>query len=215
VKLDTPQAWKDAIVTLPPDGCDIASCPDPDRIWSAVRGHLSPDEFGRVADHTAVCPVCALAWRLAEKGSTEIGRPPIQSDSRPWRAWYGVAAAMLVAAVVLAVQFRDTAPVTSPPEYRAPVEEAVRSELPENAALHRGDCTLRWSGPEGATFNINVADENYETVHRQTGLTGSTFTVPPDALQGIQDGGVILWQVEALLPDGTRKLSRTFRARVE
>jgi hypothetical protein len=217
MKPDTPQSWKEAITALPPGGCDTAACPDPEQIWSAVRGELVPDEFGRVADHTAACPACALAWQLAEKGSTEIGRPLIQSDRRPWRAWYGVAAAMLVVAVTLSIQFResDQAPVTTSPEYRAPVEESVRSELPEGAALPRIDCTLRWSGPEGATFSINVADESFQTVHRETGLTGSTFTIPPDALQGIPAGGVIVWQVEALLPDGTRKLSRTFRTTVE
>jgi len=217
MKPDTPQSWKDAVVALPPDGCDTAACPDPDRIWSAVRGELAPDEFGRLADHAAACPACALAWQLAEKGSTEIGRPQIRSDRRPWRAWYGVAAAMLVAAVALAIQFRqpEQAPVTSPPEYRAPVDEAVHSELTDGAALPRNDCTLRWSGPAGATFDIKVADENFQAVYRETGLAGSTFTVPPEALQGIPAGGVIVWQVEAVLPDGTRKLSRTFRATVE
>jgi len=217
VKSDTPQSWKDAIAALSPGGCDTAACPDSNRIWSAVRGELAPKEFGRIADHAAACAVCALAWQLAENGSTEIGRPLIKSNSRPWRAWYGVAAAMLVAAVALAIQFResDQAPVTSPPEYRAPVEEAVRSELPEGAALPRNDCTLRWSGPEGATFNIKVADENFQAVYRETGLTGSTFTIPPDALQGLPAGGVIVWQVEAVLPDGTRKLSRTFRMTIE
>ena len=214
---ETPQSWKDAIAALPSDGCDTAACPDPDRIWSAVRGGRTPDEFGRLADHSATCAACALAWQLAEKGSSEIGRPQIQSDRRPWRAWYGVAAAMLVAAVALAIQFRvsEPAPVTSSPEYRAPVEEAVRSELIEDVALQRNDCTLRWSGPAGATFNITIADENFGDVYRQTALTGSAFTIPPDALQAIPAGGVIVWQVEALLQDGTRKLSRTFRATVE
>ncbi len=215
---DAPQLWKDAISTLPPDGCDTAACPDPEQIWSAVRGEFTSDRFGELADHAAACPVCALAWQLAETGSGEIGRPEPMPRGRPWRAWYGLAAAaVLVAAAAMMIQFRGTvpAPVISTPEYRAPVEEAVLSELPEDAALPRDRCTLRWSGPDGATFDILVADESFRTVCRETGLTETAFTVPPEALQGIPPVGVIVWQVEAVLPDGTRKFSRTFRATIE
>jgi len=218
MKPDIPQSWKEAITTLPPVGFDTDHCPDPEQIWAAVRGELPPDEFGNLADHAASCPVCALAWQLGEKGSDEVGRPLVETGRKPWRAWYGLAAAaVLVMAAAMVMQLRGTGlgPVSSPPEYRAPVEESVLSEIGSEAVLTREACTLHWSGPEGATFNIQVATAEFETLHRETGLTGNEFTIPAAALENVPAGGVILWQVEAVLPDGTTTTSKTFQATIE
>jgi len=218
MKADTPQAWKDAIATLPPDGCDTAGCPLPEKIWSAVCSELSTDEFDEVVDHTATCPVCSLAWQMAEKGVVETGVPRVDRSRQPWRAWYGLAAAaVLVAAAALVIQFRepDLAPVTATPEYRAPVEEAVLSNLEDGAVLERDDCTLSWTGPDEATYNILIATEDFQVLHREYGWTARSFIIPSQALQDTPSGGVIVWQVEAVLPDGTRKPSRTFRVTVK
>ena len=218
MKPDTPQSWKEAITALPPEGVDPSHCPDPERIWAAVQGELPPDEFGSLADHAAVCPLCALAWRLGEKGSDEVGRPVVETGRRPWRTWYGLAAAaVLVMAAALVMQFRGTGfgPVVSPPEYRAPVEETVLSSLPEGTSLARDACTLRWTGPEGATFNIRVATAEFEMLFRETGLTGTEFTVPASIIASAPPGAAILWQVEAVLPDGTTQSSKTFRVTLE
>ncbi len=206
------------MTTLPPEGIEPSDCPDPEQIWSAVRGELPPERFGELADHAATCPMCALAWQQGEKASDEVGRPAVQAGPKPWRAWYGLAAAaVLVMAAALVMQFRGTGigPVTSPPEYRAPVEETLLSEIPANAVLSRADCTLVWSGPEGATFNLQVATADFEILHRDFGLTAGSFTVPAAAIESIPPGGVILWQVEAVLPDGTRQPSRTFKVTLE
>jgi hypothetical protein len=218
MKQDTPQSWKEAITTLPPEGMDTTDCPDPEQVWSAVRGDLPPDEFGDIADHAATCPLCSLAWQLGEKGSDAIGRPEVPRAGKPWRAWYGLAAAaVLVMAAALVMQFRgaEIGPVTSPPEYRAPVEETVMSSLPEDAVLSREDCTLRWSGPDGALFNIQIASAGYEILYRETGLTGTMFTIPATVIETIPPGGAILWQVEAVLPDGTTQSSKTFQVTLE
>lgn len=218
MKPDIPQSWKEAITALPPAGLETDDCPDPERIWSAVRGELPRDEFGEVADHAATCPVCALAWQLGEKGSDEIGRPELPKAGKPWRAWYGLAAAaVLVMAAALVMQFRGTGfiPETSQPRYRAPVEETVLSQIPEGTALDRDACTLVWSGPETATFNIQLATSDYQVLHRETGLTATEFTIPASLIEGMPPGSIILWQIEAVLPDGTRQLSRTFKVTIE
>lgn len=218
MKPDTPQSWKDAITALPPDGVDTDHCPDPEQIWSAVRGELPVEEFEQVADHAATCPLCALAWQLSEKGSDEVGRPEFHQNRKPWRVWYGLAAAaVLVMAAALVMQFRGTGPgpVSSPPEYRAPVEETVLSGLQEGTVLERDACTLRWSGPEGATFTVQVATAEFEILHRENGLTGTEFTVPAAAVESVPPGGAILWQVEALLFDGTTQSSKTFKVTLE
>ena len=215
MKPNAPQSWKDAISSLPPDGCDTGACPAPQQIWSAVVGELSPDEFGEVADHAATCPVCALAWQMAEKGSAATGRARTEQKRRPWRAWYGLAAAaMLVAALV--IQFRVSAPdpLIVSPEYRAPVEETVHSEL-DGVVLDRVDCSLSWSGPEEATYDILIATEDFQILHQETGLTERSFRIPAQALESIPSGGAIVWQVEAVLADGTRIPSRTFRVTIK
>jgi len=215
---DTPQAWKEAIAALPPDGCDTADCPLPEQIWSAVCGELARKEFGEVVDHATTCPVCALAWQMAEQAGVETGAPRINRSRQPWRAWYALAAAaVLVAAATLVIQFRepDLAPVTATPEYRAPVEETVRSNLEDGATLGRDDCTLSWTGPDEATYNILIATEDFQVLHREHGLTARSFTIPSQALQDTPSGGVIVWQVEVVLVDGTRKPSRTFRLTIK
>jgi hypothetical protein len=197
---------------------DSGDCPDPEQVWSAVRGELPPDEFGRLADHAAACPLCALAWQLGEKGSDEVGRPVVETGHKPWRAWYGLAAAaVLVMAAALVMQFRGTGigPVSSPPEYRAPVEESVLSEMPADAVLSKEACTLRWSGPEGATFNIQVATTGYEILIQESGLENTEYTLPATVIENIPPGAAILWQVEAVLSDGTTQSSKTFRVTIE
>lgn len=216
---EAPHAWKEAIAELPPDGIDTAACPDTDRIWSAVRGELSPDVFGWVADHAAGCPACALAWQLAEKAVEEIGPAEIPAETpvaRPsWRAWYGLAAAaILIAAVTAVIQFRGTTPVTVDPGYRAPVEETIRSELPPGGTLARDAFTLVWSGPEGASFDVQLADRAFQTIYRTEGVTESHLTVPAEALKNVPEGAVLVWQIAARMPDGTRELSRTFEVTV-
>ncbi len=42
-------------------------CPAPDTLLSAFHRLLSQDEIDAVLDHTAACPVCAEAWRLARR----------------------------------------------------------------------------------------------------------------------------------------------------
>lgn len=216
---ETPQAWKKAIATLPPEGVDTAACPETDRIWSAVQGELPPDDFGRVADHAAACPACALAWQLAEKAAEEIGPTEVPVESPvvgpSWRLWYGLAAAaILIAAVTAILQFRGDAPLTVDPGYRAPVEETIRSELPPDATLVRDAFTLVWSGPEGATFDVQLADQAFRTIYRTEGVAESRFTVPPDAFKDVPEGAVLVWQIAARMPDGTRELSRTFEVTV-
>jgi hypothetical protein len=55
------RAFRDAGVDARPR----EDCPDPDRIWAAVRLELPLDERLAIIDHTSTCPVCAEAWRIA------------------------------------------------------------------------------------------------------------------------------------------------------
>lgn len=54
------RAFEDA---LPTD-----ACPSPEVVFDAATGALGREERVAVLDHTATCPVCADAWRIATLG---------------------------------------------------------------------------------------------------------------------------------------------------
>jgi hypothetical protein len=75
---------------------------------------------------------------------------------------------------------------------------------------------LRWTpGPEGTTYNLQVATERLEKISEARGLTAAEYLVPEAALRMVPAGARVLWRVETVLPDGSRAGSRTFRTRVQ
>jgi hypothetical protein len=84
-------------------------CPDPDRIWAAVRLELPLDERMAIVDHTTTCPVCAEAWRIAMalREGDASGRAWWRRRHLGLPVWARVAAAVLVlgAGIALALRF--------------------------------------------------------------------------------------------------------------
>src|SRR5689334_24928550 len=80
------------------------SCPEPDRIWEAVRGELPPDEIREIVDHVAVCASCAEDWRIAAEFERESQSQEREAVVRPFpvrrfQPWIAAAAAALVLTV--------------------------------------------------------------------------------------------------------------------
>lgn len=101
------------------------------------------------------------------------------------------------------------------PTYRVENRPAIESLVPEDQALSRANPTLRWSGPEGASYSVVVTTGRLEVLAQAEGLTESEYRLPASVVSELTPGTVLLWHVEALLPDGARVPSKTFRVRIE
>jgi len=194
-----------------------AACPEPARLWAAVRGELTPGETSALVDHTAGCPACAEAWRLARDvgpaapARPEVGRP---ARSSAWRGGWGAVAAAVAAVAVVSAVLLGRAPEV--PQYRAAEETAIRSLVSEERPLPRAAFVLRWTpGPAGSRYTVEVATEELTPLARAGGLTAAEYAVSEAALRGVPAGGRVLWRVETVLPDGSRAGSATFRTHVQ
>lgn len=213
---------RDVFQGLPREPVPGETCPAPETVWASARGELEPAENRAVVDHTGRCPSCAEDWRLARSvaRSLERRRPgddTASADERTRRGlasrWLAAAAAVLVAAAGVGVFLWQT--TEREPVYRVAPREAIVSRVPEDEPLSRDEPTLRWSGPEQATYALVVTTERLEVLVREEGLTRTEYTLPEPVVAGIEPGTVLLWHVEATLLDGAREPSRTFRVRVE
>jgi hypothetical protein len=193
---------------------DPASCPTPETLWSAVRGELPAEQMREVVDHVAACAACAEDWRLAaelvrqeEKAATVPGKV-IPGRFGRWRPL--AAAAALAAGLLIAVGVYRTQPVQEP-TYREVQHAGIRSLLPEGQALPRQAAVLRWSPLAGAvSYEVQVSTEDLRTVATAKGQTATEYRVPESALAGLPSGARLLWQVDAVRPDGTHENSQTF-----
>ena len=77
------------------------------------------------------------------------------------------------------------------------------------------EAVLRWSaGPEGARYDVRVTDTALRAIAGAAALSEPEYQVPLESLADLADGDRILWQVETVLPDGSRSTSETFSARI-
>jgi hypothetical protein len=190
------------------------SCPAPDRIWAAVRGELPPGELRALLDHTASCAACAEDWRLAvelnhqsaEQAGTVPGRV-IQGRFGRWRAMAGAAA--LAASLLIAVGVYRGGNVGQP-GYRGAGTE-VHSLLAEGQALPRQAPVLRWTPLAGASaYDVSVSTEDLRQVASSRGQAAAEYRLPASAVAGLPAGSRLLWQVDAVFPDGHHVTSPTF-----
>ena len=200
-----------------PDPTSISpSCPPPETLWSAVRGELAPQAMREVLDHVALCSACAEDWRLAAELNRQQAGESAVTPGRVLQGRFGrwrplAATAALAAGLLLAVGvWRTQAPQT--PTYREARHEAIRSLLPAGQALPRQDAVLRWSPlPGAASYDVRVTTEDlFQTVASAKGTTATELRLPVAALAALPPGAKLLWQVDAVRPDGTHETSPTF-----
>lgn len=199
-----------------PIGETVTEHPAPETIWSAVRCELPPDGVREVIEHTALCADCAEDWRLAVAFEQESGRSAATAPARrpsvvrrgPWLA----AAAAVIALVAVGLNqdlWRQEAPVYREAGRQAIVRSQTEASLPRERAL------LRWSpGPEGSTYDLLVSSADLEVVASAKDLTESRYLVPRTAFRDLPSPATILWRVETVLPDGSRRSSSTFRTTI-
>lgn len=204
------EAFEAGVSGAVPQGDD----PDPETIWKAVSGELSPEQTQAVIRRAVESPSCAREWLLARRMSSETqaefdgGRET--HESRPYAA-VAVAAGLLIA-VTLATWIWSPEPVE--PSYRGAPHDLI-SLVPDGSSLRRDAATLEWEPvPEAREYVLRVLGPDFNVVLMKEGLDHPRFTVPAESLGGIEDGDEIRWQVEVVLPDGTRNLSRLFNATV-
>lgn len=182
-------------------------CPEPERIWAALRGDLPAPERRDLVLHTARCPACAEDFRLAADLLEEAGErmPEVRDEPVPirtrWLSGLAAAAAVLVA-VGLVWRLGEAPPQ---PVHRTGEEALVHSLLEPGQALPRDHFLLRWSGPEGARYTVSVTTyPDLELVVRAHSLEATELLIAAKDLAPLAPGARLLWQVEAVLPDGTR-----------
>lgn len=194
-----------------PAAWTTGSCPEPDRIWQAVRGELAPEEVRDVVDHVALCASCAEDWRIAVEFEKESARQEKRTAVRPFPArrfqpWMAAAAAALVLTVG-GVYVRQA--MNPPPaEYRGE-ETEIRPLAGETRP--RQAFVLSWTPVEGAeSYDLLVTTAELATVADPKGLTTAQYQVPARALANLPVGAQLHWRVTAVFPDGGRRQSPTF-----
>lgn len=204
-----------------------ADCPSPDAYWAAAAGEVPFERVRALVDHGARCAHCAEAWRIladvrraaAGSGAAESDPPPMRSlvggapARPPLRTWTLLPLALSgLAAVGVWVVLRPP-PVRPPPVERGNGNgSAVRAESPELQAA--GDAALRWSEVPGAsTYNVTVLTPDLVVVHQALGLSGRELQLP-EGVRRRAAGGGLLWNVDAVMPDGRTVASPTFELRL-
>ncbi|HEX4959962.1 MAG TPA: zf-HC2 domain-containing protein [Thermoanaerobaculia bacterium] len=196
-------------------------CPSPETIWAAVRGELPPDALREVLDHTARCEACAEDWRLAVEVNCQAAAREEKTPGKLLVGRFGnwrplAAAAALAAGLLVGVGVYRGAMVPNQPTYRETQQPEIRSLLPAAQALPRQGAVLRWSPvPGAASYDVSVSTEDLRQLATIHGQTAAAYPLPPAALTTLPAGAKILWQVEAVFPDGHRVTSPTFTSPVQ
>lgn len=191
------------------------TCPDPDRIWEAVRGELPPEEVREIVDHVAVCASCAEDWRIAvafEKESARQDKVPVVRPFpvRRFQPWIAAAAAALVLTVVGVIKPWKPDP---DPGYRG-AGSAIHSLAGETRPSQ--SFVLSWTPVEGAeSYDLLVTTAELQTVADPKGLATAQYQVPASALAALPPAARLHWRVTAVFPDGQRKQSQTFTTALE
>jgi len=89
---------------------------------------------------------------------------------------------------------------------------AVRAESPD-VQLEK-DVVLRWSEVPGATsYNVTVLTPDLVVLHQAVGVAGRQLRLPEGVRQRATGSG-LLWNVDAVMPDGRTVASPTFELRL-
>lgn len=240
-RIELTQRWREAFQATGEGRKPGEVCPEPEKIWAAVRLELPEAERRGVVDHTATCAACAEDWRIAWSFVTEEQSHAGQGDvvAGPWRRHLPqltAAAALLALAVGVGVvlerpgfeAFRGSSAPVEASRGEVSTESggevfrgeappaAAHSLLPPGAALPRQNLELRWSeGPPGSRYEVRVMTETLETVATGKDLTRPHYRVPPEAVEGLSSGDLLLWQVDTFAREGSVTTSATFTNAIE
>jgi hypothetical protein len=198
------------------DGAIQLDCPDKDALWRLASGAADRVEAARIADHLPRCSSCVLALRLAHELG-ESPKPRVGAATSMGRVALIGAIVAVAASVLVWLGMRNVPrPHDEPTIYRGATPSAdVLAPLDPDRALVSTDAVLRWSpGPKGTRYDVYVSSENLDEIATAQELDVAEFRVPADALAASR-GAVVLWSVEARLPDGTLIVSSTWTTRVE
>lgn len=223
---------RDLFQGLPRDRAPGETCPDPAELWAAARGEAAPDRLRSIVGHTARCASCAEDWRLArhverthEGIAPAIAAPTGRTDARfPARYHRLAAAAALVLATGIGALWMARGRLGDLGGERAAERgetASVEALTPEDEPLPRTDPVLRWSFPEGvpgadeARYDLTVTTEGARILHRAERLRETEYRLPAEMIGPLPSGTVLLWQVEATLPDGSRFPSATYSVRLK
>jgi len=193
----------------PPRGLPRADgCPAPDRLRAAVALEALTVERRAVLDHVAICPACAVAWSVVLE--LDATAPRVR---RSRLATVSTLAAAVVLATALAGLLRPTPDRAVGSVWRRTAPAFDWSAAPGDVTLGTGSTALRWpAGPDGTRYDVRIADSDLVTIDRAFGIDRPEYAVPVERLADLEPGAILLWQVEAVLPDGTRHVSPTFSA---
>jgi len=206
-----------------PDTGD-GDCPPPDAYWAAAAGELPFERVRALVDHGAGCAHCAEAWRIladVRRAATESGAA--ESDPPPMRSLLGggppLRTRTLLPLALSALAAVGIWVVLRPPPVHPPSVErgngsgsAVRAESPEVQPAR--DAMLRWSEVPGASsYNVTVLTPDLVVVHQEVGVSGRQLRLPEGVRQRAAGRG-LLWNVDAVMPDGRTVASPTFELRL-
>jgi hypothetical protein len=205
------------------------TCPTPEQLWQLASGELEALDARPIVDHLSRCPACAEDARLTRelvresrdvegRGDDEIredGGAQGDDGARPSGLlrgpWLGLLAALLALSVGLGVIVELRGPDPGGSALRQGGSERVQSLLDDGAELPRNAARLVWVGPPGARFDGVLTTEDLELVAEVRGLEVPEWILEPEQLEDLEAGTVLFWQVEAVLEDGSRVPSRSFR----
>ena len=205
---------------------DPANCPAPQELWDAVNSALDTARIQELIEHTATCPSCAEEWRLARDMAQDVeSHEEEQPEEEPESEGVVISAAhrfrrsvtpfigLAAAAAALFLVLRPPQTEAPAPVYRAGAEQEIESLVPSDQALPRDAFVLQWSEIDGAVYGLLISAADLEVIDQPQDLDTNTYQVPADLLESVE--GTIYWQVEATLPDGTSKTSKTFVQAIE
>lgn len=193
------------------DGAGLDDGSDPDAIWDAVSGTAAPEDLRETLASLRASPALRQEWRLAQAFRAELGEE-IAATPRARRPRRLVTAAVLLMAAAALLMLRP------PPETRwrdSSPTAPIASTLPGDA-LSLSDPLLTWTdlGAQ-VTYTVTVTDAQLSTVAFAPGLTEPQWRIPSESIADLPGGTVLLWRVEATLPDGTRRASATQQLTLE
>lgn len=200
---------------------------DPDEVWAAVRGELRPERAQAIVEAALVDDDALAELRIAfaiadaaglrelaatgDASTAATAAQPVEprvASLGPWSVAVALAAALALVWVI-----RPTPRVDDTGGLRDRSSGMIAAEGTD--VVDRNACELRWRAQhhEG-TFDLRVMTENAVVLVQARGLGAASYVVPASALLEVHSGAALLWQVDHVLPDGTRLRSPTFSSRL-